>query len=419
VEAELACRRVLTAYPHYIRAYGLLGETLIARGDYERATGLYQRVLGADPENLVAYAQLSRLFEARGLLDDAIWHLERAFELEPGSHAIRISLTRLYQARSIPVHGRLNMSRAALARCYMRGQLYTKAAEELTPLVREFEGRLDLLVALAEALWFDGQTDRAEKICQEALASAPYCLKASLILGKIWLGSDRDHHARILLQQAQALDPENEVANELFGSATPLPRRTPRVPLEPEREPIEQESESEAVEVSYQVVEEEVERVAEEEPSAPARSVQELARRLGKLLRPHSERKAKMEQPEETESASPEASEEAASQQEPGDRSELPDTQGWQGKSLLDVLGEYVDEHPEDIETRLDLARRYRDIGDLAGALGHYRALVESGSEVLPGVVTDLEFLNSVYPRTHTLMDLLERAHERSRHHPS
>jgi len=420
VEAELACRRVLTAYPHYVRAYGLLGETLIARGDYERATGLYQRVLGADPENLVAYAQLSRLFEARGLLDEAIWHLERAFELEPGSHAIRASLSRLYQARSIPVRGRLKMNRPALARCYMRGQLYDKAANELAPLVREFEGRLDLLVALAEALWFDGKTDHAEQICQEVLASAPYCLKASLILGKIWLGSERDHHARTLLQQAQALDPENEVANDLFGSGTPLPRRTPRVPLESEQDSSDEETEREDVEATYQVVQDEAgERAVEEEPSPPTRPVQEIARRLGQLLRPHAAREEEQREAEQVAGSAPEEGAEPVPEEGPSIRSELPDTQGWQGKSLLDVLNDYVEEHPEDVDARLDLARRYRDIGDLAGALEHYRALVEAGPEVLPGVVTDLEFLNNVYPRTHTLLDLLERARERSRRQPS
>lgn len=418
VEAELACRRVLTAYPHYIRAYGLLGQTLIARGDYERATEFYQRVLGADPENLEAHAQLSRLFEARGLLDEAVWHLERAFELDPNSHPIRINLARLYQARSIPIHGRLKMNRAALARCYMRGQLYEKAADELGPLVHEFGGRLDLSVALAEALWFEEQQDRAERVCQQALASAPYCLKAALILGKIWLGTDRDHHARTLLQQAQALDPENRVANDLFGSATPLPRRTPRVPLEPEPDASEQDDQEREVQVPYQVVDDEEAKEQEADETSPpsSRPVRELARRLGELLRPHADHQ---EEAQELGSITPEDSEEQIPQQQPEEDLGLPETQAWQGKSLLDVLGEYLEDHPEDIEARLDLARRYRDVGDLPGALEHYHALVETSPEVLPGVVTDLEFLNSVYPHTRTLEKLLEQARSRSRRRPS
>lgn len=419
VEAELACRRVLTAYPHYIRAYGLLGETQIARGNYERATGLYQRVLGADPENIVAYVQLARLFEARGLLDEAIWHLERAFELEPGSHAIRTSLARLYQARNIPVHGRIKMNRAALARSYMRGQLYDKAAQELAPLVREFEGRLDLLVALAEALWFDDQIERAERICQEIIASAPYCLKACLILGKVWLGSERDLEARALLQQAQALDPENQVASTLFGSATPLPRRTPRVPLEPEPKDSEAGDECQDVQATYQVVEDRHdEQEPEPEPSSVMHPVQEIARRLGKLLRPHAAEPDKATHAEEVDQAIGEQPNQAATREQASPGSTLSETQGWQGKSLLDVLGEYVEEHPEDTEARLDLARRYRDVGDLAGALEHYRVLAEASPDVLPGVVTDLEFLNDVYPRTRTLLELLERARDRSRRHP-
>ena len=67
---------------------------------------------------------------------------------------------------------------------------------------------------------------------------------------------------------------------------------------------------------------------------------------------------------------------------------------------------------------RLDLARRYRDIGDLSGALAHYRVLAEASAEILPGVITDLEFLNNVYPRTRTLLELLERARDRARRYP-
>jgi tetratricopeptide (TPR) repeat protein len=144
---------------------------------------------------------------------------------------VRESLRGLYARRSLAEPGRLKLSCAALARIYLRGRLYAKAAGELRGLLARETQRPDLSLALAEALWREGQTDDAAMACQQVLRVLPNCLKANLILGQIWLHTRQEDPARVLLQRAQALDPDNGVAQRLLGAQSPLPPRTTRLPF--------------------------------------------------------------------------------------------------------------------------------------------------------------------------------------------
>lgn len=80
------------------------------------------------------------------------------------------------------------------------------------------------------------------------------------------------------------------------------------------------------------------------------------------------------------------------------------------GLSLIDVRRRFVEEHPDDYPARLDLARRYRDVGNLAAALEQYGRLVMDDYGTLPAVVDDLEKLNRICLHTPALETLLARA---------
>ena len=97
--------------------------------------------------------------------------------------------------------------------------------------------RPDLGLALAEALWREGQIEQAAMACERVLDVLPNCLKANLILGHIWLHTRREDPARVLLQRAQALDPDNVVAQRLLGAQSALPPRSTRLPLDGEALP--------------------------------------------------------------------------------------------------------------------------------------------------------------------------------------
>ncbi|MBC7262239.1 MAG: tetratricopeptide repeat protein, partial [Chloroflexi bacterium] len=55
-DAIAICRHILKRYPKHIRAYQILGEACLEKGEIEEAIDIFKRLLNhADPENFVAY----------------------------------------------------------------------------------------------------------------------------------------------------------------------------------------------------------------------------------------------------------------------------------------------------------------------------------------------------------------------------
>jgi len=228
-EAFAHLRHILQHYPKFLHAYRLLGKTLLETGQDDAAEEMFQRVLSGDPEDFVARVGLSVIYDRQGDLQRAIWHMERAFELAPDNDVIQEELRRLYGRRDGVVPPRVMLTRGALARLYARGGLFSRAVETFRSLLTEEPERVDLRVALAEALWNDGQRVQAEEVCLRVLDELPYCLKANLILGEIWTRSGREE-AQMHLRRAEAVDPENQRAVEVLGDASPLSPREVYLP---------------------------------------------------------------------------------------------------------------------------------------------------------------------------------------------
>ena len=221
-------RHILEQYPKYLEVYRVLGEAMLEAGQEDQAENMFLRVLSGDPENFVAHAGMSVIYDRRGDLDKALWHMERAFEISPDNPAIRNELRRLYGRKTGVEPGRLDLTPAALARLYARGGHYRRAIEEFQALLEENPDRVDLQVALAEALWKNEQRIQAEELCLDILEQIPFCLKANLILGEIYTRTGRKE-GKECLAKAEALDPENRVAAALFGDESPLPFREVRI----------------------------------------------------------------------------------------------------------------------------------------------------------------------------------------------
>jgi len=211
-------RHILAFHPKYVLIYRLLGTALLEAGQDEYAEDMFRRVLSADPEDYLAWAGMSDVLERRGDLISAIWFLERAFELASDSTVLEEHLGELRSRRDGVLEEHVDLTRAALARLYIRGDLPSRAISELSVLVAENPERPDLMLALAEAYWRDDQRVEASDLCQQVLNELPYCLKANLILVDIWRETGRDE-AGLYWRRAQALDPENRVAHELLGSS--------------------------------------------------------------------------------------------------------------------------------------------------------------------------------------------------------
>jgi tetratricopeptide (TPR) repeat protein len=387
-QATAICRRILQSYPKYVQSYAILGQAYMQMGKHEEAANFFRRVLGVDPEHALAYASVGVIYEERGLGEEALWQLQRAFELSPGNVEVRRELAALGDAQNVGGQMRSKLTRGALARTYMRGQLYPKAIGELRELVAEDPACYDLRVALAEALWHQGQLAEAEGVCETILAKLPNCLKANLILGAIWLNSQHDDQARALLHRAQELDPENRLAQTLFGARSPLPPRTARLPMREDELPL--------LELPYLMEDETpAEDMVIEGQATPVPAPGGAAPPADEPLPPEIVEEA----PERTERPAP-------------------GSVGPGGLSLWDVEYAYVNEHPQDYRARLDLARKLYDVGAVERALDQYAQLVHSDYEVLPDVAHDLDLLGRLYPDSSRLEALFAAVSDRLRQEP-
>ena len=191
---------------------------------------MFQRALSANPEDIPAWLGLAASYEQDDLPEVTTWHLERAFELDPTHNGIRQELQRLYSQTHHVKELRLKLNSAALGRMYLRGGLYQQAVNEFRAVLDKNAGMSHVKVGLAAAHWHLGQRVEAARVCLELLDELPNCIQANLILGEIWLRSDREEEGQQLLALAESLDPENRIARKLLGQKSPLKYQQPMLP---------------------------------------------------------------------------------------------------------------------------------------------------------------------------------------------
>jgi tetratricopeptide (TPR) repeat protein len=232
-EVVAHCRHILQRYPRHVETYRTLGKALLEQQKHVEATDIFQRVLSADPEDFIAHAGLAVIHKDTGQIPVAIWHMERAFEVDPYNSAIQRELRDLYARRDGLEPERIALTRAALARLYVRGELFQQAAAELRHVLAAETDRIDLQILLAETLWRDEQRVEAVEISRDILEKLPYSIKANAILAEVWLVTGRVEEAQAHLRQLRALtvpdttnlDPES-IVGRAFSAASfmDLPR---------------------------------------------------------------------------------------------------------------------------------------------------------------------------------------------------
>jgi competence ComEA-like helix-hairpin-helix protein len=206
-QAIAHCRHILKYFNKHIDSYRLLGKAFLESQRYGDAADLFQRVLSSIPDDFVSHVGMSIIREDEGNLDEALWHIERAYEVQPGNKAIQGELRRLYGRRDGMEPPKIQLTRGALARMYLKGELYQQAISELRPSLSEGQQRPDLLVVLARAYYLSGQRVPAADTCSSLLKKYPYCLVANQILADILANSERAEEANVYLKRASALDP--------------------------------------------------------------------------------------------------------------------------------------------------------------------------------------------------------------------
>lgn len=209
------CRYILQHFPQNIATYRLLAIALVDRGEregvaahYDEALEIFQRVLSVVPLDFRAHRDISRIRVLKSQITQAIWHLERAYEQKPSDQTVQEELRQLYAQRSgAPVQGKLQLTRAALARQYINGMLFDQALIELRAALHETPARVDLQLLLAETMWETQHPIEAGEIAVAILKKLPYCLPANRILARLWLQHERPNDAQVFLDRIAAVDP--------------------------------------------------------------------------------------------------------------------------------------------------------------------------------------------------------------------
>ena len=163
-EAIAHSHHILQKYPKFVDAYRLLGKALIEKGRHQDAADIFQRVLSVEPDDFVSHVGMSIVREDDGSLGASIWHMERAYEVQPANIAIQEELKRLFAKRDGNEPPRIRLTRGALARLYMKGQLHPQSVAELRAALSSDADRQDLKSLLAEALWEDQQRVEAAEV---------------------------------------------------------------------------------------------------------------------------------------------------------------------------------------------------------------------------------------------------------------
>ena len=216
-EAIAHCRHILQTFPKHLETYRMLGKAYLEARRYGEAIEIFNRLLMAVPDDFVAHVGLSIIRDEEKKLDDAIWHMERAFEVQSSNPAIQAELQKLYGRRDGMVPPKVRMTRGALARIYVLGELYPQAISEIRSVLAEDPQRVDMQVLLAHSYYKSGQRADATDICNQLLKRYAYFFDANRIMVELITASAAAETTQVYRARIAELDPySNFVKGSIF-----------------------------------------------------------------------------------------------------------------------------------------------------------------------------------------------------------
>lgn len=226
-DAQAQCQRILSHFPESLEAQRLLGEVYLAREQLEEAQQTFDWILVNDPENIVVYCDRALICERMSDYDTALDCYQQAYELSRGNSQIRHEFNKL--STRVGQQGFM-LSRAGLARLYMRGDLLPQAILEWETVLAANPDRLDARIGLLETYWREGLFEQVEELANAILSDIPGCLKALLLFAHVTSLKDMQR-AEELIRRAEMLDPELVMARELFSDLIANQPRDPFLQL--------------------------------------------------------------------------------------------------------------------------------------------------------------------------------------------
>ncbi|MFU8772518.1 MAG: tetratricopeptide repeat protein, partial [Anaerolineales bacterium] len=222
-EANAHCRHILQKYPKHIDTYRLLGRGFMECERFSDAEDVFQRLLSSVPDDFISHLGMSVIRENQDNIDAAIWHMERAYDVQPANTSVQSELKRLFSLRDEIEPAKIHLTRGALARMYLKGDLYPQAISELQSALAEDENRFDLETLLVRAFLLAGKKVEAVELSSALIQNHPYCLEANRILAEVLPETERAEEAALYRERVQALDPYSAHYSSQITSSEEIP----------------------------------------------------------------------------------------------------------------------------------------------------------------------------------------------------
>src|SRR5512133_2656535 len=222
-EALTHCQRILEIYPRCLDTFRLMGKAYLELRQYDKAEETFQKVLSSVPDDFTANLGMSLLREKQTNLNGTIWHMERANEDHTTTTAVQSELRRLYRQRDGVDTQRLHLTKGALVRMFIRGDMHTQAINEIQTILSDDPSRMDIKILRAEACLKAGKKDEALQVCHEILKDLPYCFEANRILYENRSPSVKIEEMQTFQQRLRELDPYCEFTSPDQPDANKVP----------------------------------------------------------------------------------------------------------------------------------------------------------------------------------------------------
>jgi tetratricopeptide (TPR) repeat protein len=224
-EAIAHCKHILTKFPKHIDTYRLLGKAFLENNQNSNAADIFQRVLSAIPDDFIAHVGMSVIREEEGNLTAAVQHMEKAFERQPYNSEIQLELRRLYGKRDGIEPPKVRLTQGALARIYVRGELFKQGIAELRNAITENPERHDLKTVLAETYHMGNQPALAIDLAGDILKKFPFNLSANRIIARSLKTHDHPQEMAICTKRLYALSPYEAYISEHALTEEQVPDR--------------------------------------------------------------------------------------------------------------------------------------------------------------------------------------------------
>jgi len=198
---------ILKTYPNSIDALRFLGQAYLEEKKYPEAKACFENVLSFIPDDFVSHVGLSSVKEEDRDINAAIYHMELAFDTQPSNTIVQEELKRLIFLRDGEKPLKINLSKGALIRMYIKGDLLQQAKNETESYLSSSPDRMDIQVLLALILYSSSLKVQAAETCNQIIEHLPYCFDANRLLYYIYLENGLQEQAKIAKERLVSLNP--------------------------------------------------------------------------------------------------------------------------------------------------------------------------------------------------------------------